>query len=182
MTLQLHYVAPIDDVDCYTAFALTIHSALPLPELLPGGEKADVTILLDRIGPSPEEEGPILCLRADEKEACLTWGRVGTVLVRDGCEMIVDPTPGVEPEAVRLLILGAAMGVLLYQRGLTVLHASAVAIDGGVVAFLGEKGAGKSAIAAALYARGHRFITDDLLAVQYDQQGKPSGFSGLPTN
>jgi hypothetical protein len=167
-------------VDSYTAFALTIHSALPLPELLPGNGKADVTILSDRIGPSPEEEGPILCSRADDKEVCLTWGRVGTVLVRGGCEMIVDPAPGVGPEPIRLLILGAAMGVLLYQRGLTVLHSSAVAINGGAVAFLGVKGAGKSAIAAALYARGHRFITDDLLAVQYDLQGKPLVLTGYP--
>jgi hypothetical protein len=167
-------------VDFYTAFALTIRSDLPLPELLPGNGKADVTILSDRIGPSPEEEGPILCSRADDREVCLTWGRVGTVLVRGGCEMIVDPAPGVGPEPIRLLILGAAMGVLLYQRGLTVLHGSAVAIDGGVVAFLGVKGAGKSAIAAALYARGHRFITDDLLVVQYDQQGKPLVLAGYP--
>lgn len=169
-----------DDLDSYTTFALTIHSALPLPELLPGNGSADVRILVDRIGPSPEEEGPILCTRADEKEACLTWGKVGTILVRDGCEMIVDPAPGVAPEAVRIFILGAALGILLHQRGLTVLHASAVAIDDGVVAFLGEKGAGKSATAAALYARGHRFITDDLLAVQYDEHGKPLVLAGYP--
>jgi hypothetical protein len=46
-----------------------------------------------------------------------------------------------------------------------VLHASGINIDGGVAAFLGDKGTGKSTMAAALHARGHALVADDVVAV-----------------
>jgi hypothetical protein len=46
-----------------------------------------------------------------------------------------------------------------------VLHASAVAIDGRLVAFTGPGGAGKSTLATALVRRGHAIGTDDALRV-----------------
>ena len=51
-------------------------------------------------------------------------------------------------------------------QGLDVLHASAVAWDGGVVAFLGPSGAGKTTTATRLMARGATLITDDALALE----------------
>ncbi len=62
------------------------------------------------------------------------------------------------------------MAVALYQRGLLLLHASAVALSNsngswGAVGFLGNSGEGKSTMAATLHARGHLLMTDDFLAV-----------------
>ncbi|MEZ4728995.1 MAG: hypothetical protein R3E79_17820 [Caldilineaceae bacterium] len=45
------------------------------------------------------------------------------------------------------------------------LHASAVACHGAAVAFVGAKGQGKSTMAAALYARGHPLLSDDVVAI-----------------
>jgi hypothetical protein len=59
------------------------------------------------------------------------------------------------------------------------LHASAVALDGGAVAFLGGPGWGKSTLAAALYARGHGILADDVTAVDADA-GSPMVFPGFP--
>ena len=65
----------------------------------------------------------------------------------------------------RQCVLGPGLGVLLHRRGLLVLHGSAVDIGGRAVVLVGHKGAGKSTTAAALVARGHRLLTDDLVAL-----------------
>ncbi|NBC85561.1 MAG: hypothetical protein GVY25_05150, partial [Bacteroidetes bacterium] len=50
--------------------------------------------------------------------------------------------PDVAEGTLRAPLLGVVLGTLLHQRGLHTLHASAVVVDGGAVAFVGEKGAG----------------------------------------
>ncbi len=165
----------------YTAFNLNFQSDFDLPELSPGEPSLpDVTIRQGVIGKTPKKEGPITCIRANQNEALLAWGQVGLALIRGGCEVVIDPAPGALGEAIRLLLTGAVLGVLLHQRGLTVLHASAVAIDNQVLAFIGDKGAGKSSTAAALVARGHSLVTDDLLPIHYDSAGQAWVMAGFP--
>ena len=62
-------------------------------------------------------------------------------------------------------LLGPVLGWVLRVRGVTCLHASAVAIHGTAVAFVGWAGAGKSTTAATLARRGHAVITDDIVAL-----------------
>ena len=62
-------------------------------------------------------------------------------------------------------LLGACMAVVLHQRGYLILHASAVKINNRAVAFIGDKGWGKSTIARAFIGRGYQFVTDDVLAI-----------------
>jgi hypothetical protein len=164
----------------YTAFRLNIQSDFQLPELTPGSSVPDIYIRRGCLGSAPADETPIQCIRASQNEALLSWGQVGLALVRGGTEILFDPAPGVHEDTVRLFLSGAALGVLLHQRGMTVLHASAVAVHGKVVAFIGDKGAGKSSTAAALCARGHALVSDDLLAIHFDPQGKPFGIFSYP--
>ncbi|WP_337972137.1 hypothetical protein [Methanobacterium petrolearium] len=72
------------------------------------------------------------------------------------------------------------MGTLLMQRGMLVLHASAVNIDGGAVAFIGCCGDGKSTIATTMNKIGYSFVTDDILTVKFDEINKPSVFPSFP--
>jgi hypothetical protein len=68
-------------------------------------------------------------------------------------------------ELVRAIVLGPALGLALEMAGFLCLHASAVAIDDRVVAFVGPKYHGKSTLATALTAAGARLVGDDLLVV-----------------
>jgi hypothetical protein len=88
-------------------------------------------------------------------------------LVRDGTSITVDPQPDADENVLRSVILGAGFATLLHQRGHLVLHASAVAIDGRALAFLGAPGQGKSTLALALHARGHALLADDVTAVVF---------------
>lgn len=72
-----------------------------------------------------------------------------------------DATSG----AFQSFLLGRVLAAALYQRGLFPLHGSAVEIDGQVVILLGERGAGKSTLAAALMRAGHRLIADDVSVI-----------------
>ncbi|TYL36439.1 hypothetical protein CV102_22720 [Natronococcus pandeyae] len=60
---------------------------------------------------------------------------------------------------------------MLHQRGLLVLHASAVSVSDRGLAFVGNAGAGKSTIAAAFAGDGHEVLADDLLAIRLTDDG-----------
>jgi hypothetical protein len=55
---------------------------------------------------------------------------------------------------------------VLSKRGKLVFHASAVAIEGGVVAFAGVSGQGKSTLAASFAVNGFPVVTDDVLVLE----------------
>lgn len=164
----------------YNSYGLSICSDLPLPELRPAEHEADVVIRIGMVGYHSDEFGRIKCLQATPDQAYLSWGRIATALVQHGREIIVDPFPDVDERVLRLLILGVALGVLLHQRGLLVLHASAVAINGNVIAFIGRKGWGKSTTAAMLHRRGHTIVTDDILALENTDGRDPLVFPSFP--
>jgi HPr Serine kinase C-terminal domain len=95
----------------------------------------------------------------------------GRYLIRSGSEILVDQAANSNLADVAAYLLGTAFGVLCHQRGTTPLHGSAIDIADGCVAFVGESGAGKSTMAAALASRGHQVISDDLCVLEASEQG-----------
>lgn len=161
-----------DHLLSYFAYGINIGSSLPLPGLLEGQGEPDVSISLGqagalRSGRAVDGRGSWATLEA----ALLSYAGVGKLLVRGGTTIVVEPTLEVDEHVLPAFVLGPALGVLLHQRGLLVLHASAVAIGGSAVALLGPAGSGKSTLAAALNARGHAFIADDVTAVRLGPDG-----------
>lgn len=77
---------------------------------------------------------------------------------------------GSTDEELGILLWGSVMGILLRLRGMVCLHASAVAIDGAAVAFVGHSDAGKSTTAAAFSRAGHGVLADDLVTLD-DRHG-----------
>ena len=165
-----------------TAFGLGIQSSLPLPELIPGATAVDVVVRFGKLEPPPpERHSGIYFARIAQREAYFYWDHAGAFLVREGREVVVDPDPSAEEPILRLYLLGSVLAALMHQRGCLVLHASAVAVDGGGVAFLGASGWGKSPLAAALHRRGHPLIADDLVALSpIESAGGPVVFPGFP--
>jgi hypothetical protein len=166
----------------YTAYGLSIRSALPLPEFKASDdfrETADVVIYLGSVDRVPSQTQMEPHFYATAEEVCLWWEHIGAILVRKGREIIADPTLQAQEETLRLCITGPALGVLLHQRGLLALHASAVAVAGKVVAFLGAAGWGKSTMAAVMYARGHDLLADDVTAVE-PSSGRSWVFPAFP--
>jgi hypothetical protein len=175
----------------YTAYGLDIASDIELPELMPArhdgncGTAANAppaTIRLGRVvrrHDAEQEQGRIL-VWASPRDACVCYQGVATYHVTDGTQILIELAPGADDRAVRLFLLGPAISLLLHQRGLLVLHASAVSVGGQAVAFAAEKGEGKSTLAAALHAYGHPLVTDDLLAVEIDDNECVRVYPGFP--
>lgn len=68
---------------------------------------------------------------------------------------------------VEIVLLGLGMAFWLERRGTPVLHGSAVDLGDDAVAFAAAGGTGKSSLAAYLTAHGDPLITEDLLALSW---------------
>lgn len=152
----------------YTSFAygLRIQSELPLLQPVLDSERPDIVVRfgsLHQVAAEFDHGNQILIdlpLRVK-------------LLIRNGCEVVIDAPSETDRVALRAYVLGTAMAFVLRQRGLMVLHASCVAREdadsgSGAIAFLGGSGWGKSTLASAFHQQGYRLITDDVMALRLD--------------
>ena len=95
----------------------------------------------------------------------------GTIRVTGGREIVVTPLTGVQPGELHPWLAGSAWAALCYQRGLLLIHASAVAFGNGAIAFCGPTGCGKSTLAAHIHSLGHALVSDDLCRVDISGEG-----------
>ena len=152
----------------YTAHGLCLASELAFPNLLScTTREADVTIRFGHVDALRDSSTPI----ASGENFCITAAGtfifqdgVGSVLMRSGREIVIE-SQGTADERILSAFVLDFIPTLLHQRGRFVLHASALEIGGGAVAFMGESGLGKSTLALTLYERGCPLITDDLISI-----------------
>src|SRR5688500_8685218 len=142
----------------YAAYGLKIDSTLHLPELPAVDGGPDVIVRFSKEEYPLPDAGDEGLIHATGVEALLYFGTVGHFSVREGREIVISPVPNAHDRSLRLVVLGAGLGTILYQRGLLTLHASAVATAGGAIAFMAERGMGKSTTAAAMYSRGYWLV------------------------
>lgn len=175
----------------YSAYGLRIESEIALPELVAESQpfsngathdhrsSSRVTIRLGKVDQADHNlSGPVLW--ADATDACILYENVGAFHVTGGHAIIFDRINRSDEAVARVFLLGPALAILLHQRGLLVLHASAVAVNGQVAAFAAEKGEGKSTFAAAMHARGHPLLTDDLLPIDLQSPDRLMVQPGFP--
>ncbi|WP_313556520.1 hypothetical protein [Agrobacterium cavarae] len=159
----------------YQAFGLTLDSQLKMSHFKTSpvsSNPADIVISYGHISrelPTAQNGGTHFEFGRSEQH--LDWLQVGKFDIRGDSEIVVDPVVGVEDELVCLPLLGPVMAVLLHIRGVFVLHASAVSLDGNLVAFLGDKMAGKSSTAAAFLKHDFRLVSDDLVPIVKREAG-----------
>jgi hypothetical protein len=168
----------------YQIFGLNIESAIALPassldatssEILP-----DIIITYgdapDQLA-NPQYKG--VRYQAAPGELLLSVDSVARYYVSEGRRIVIAPEPGAEEERILVFLMGSAMGALLHQRNILILHAGAIEAKGRSVLFCGHSGVGKSTLAAGFHKRGYSFLADDVCAVAM-VEGKPSVVPGFP--
>ena len=81
------------------------------------------------------------------------------------------PGPTAAPGAAETLFANAIVPVLGNHRGILHLHASAVRLPQGVIAFLGASRSGKTTLAAAFARDGYPWVTEDVLELRRQGDG-----------
>lgn len=154
----------------YTLGPFSIISELPLPEL-PTSSFQGLPVQI-RIGLVP---GKVFSptfetanCAASPSEFLLNIPDIARYYIRDGAEVIIQPAAGSHELDIRGYLLSNMFAVLCHQRRLLPLHASAVKMGGGAVAFLADSGAGKSTLAGFLASRGYPLVADDICLLDPD--------------
>jgi Uncharacterised nucleotidyltransferase len=172
-------------VRLYDIYGLVVASELELPELasrvVRSAAAPDLKIRFGGISAALIAAAGDRILHAQNEQILLSVPRVARYCVTRGSQVVVEPEPGVDATLVRLFLLGSVIGLVCQQRGVLALHASAVAINGEAVAFLGQQGQGKSTLAAHCLAHSPaRLVADDILVVSLDNAGRPWAHPGMP--
>jgi hypothetical protein len=177
----------------YSVFGLLIHSNVPIPGVPPVDSYAvdpdisrhlrfhlDVLPYPDALLSPREQELAYVSSYTDESGAPVLriWNAADKSFLRlsysDGTQFWLDHPrqnvfaawPGqLTLENALSYLLGPVFGLLLRLRGVTCLHASAVAFEDRCVVFVGPEGAGKSTTAAAFAKRGFAVLSDDIVAL-----------------
>jgi hypothetical protein len=155
---------------------------MELPTLEPAGEvpvgAPDIAISRELLSEEPEIADDA-CGYFREQGGAFEWCLRGVARyrVQGGRRIAIAEYPGAETERVRLFLMGSAMGALLYQRGMVLLHGSAVQTERGAMVFVGGQGEGKSTFAAHLHRRGYPLLSDDTCVVA----PRENGFTVLPS-
>lgn len=171
-------------INHYHIFGLNIASAIPLPAVPasePRSEDApDVTI---EYGDIPETlANPLfkgIRFQAAPGEFLLRVDDIARYHVCNGDHVTITPDKGASEDDILLFLMGSAMGALLHQRNILVLHAGAVEINGVGAIFAGPSGIGKSTLTAGFHRRGYPFLSDDVCAVTL-HNGLPAVLPGFP--
>lgn len=167
--VEFPVVTPLPRTEVSPEFRLRRNPALSLP---PAAECLYTSRRTNREGQ------PVLNLfREDDRE----YFRLadGTLFrVSPGSVEVCLSGPECAPTA-EIFILGTLLTYLLERRGLPVLHAATVRVNGRAAAFLAGNGGGKSSLAAAFLQAGAPLISDDLLPVHRDDEGY-TALSGYP--
>jgi len=97
---------------------------------------------------------------------------------RQGEGITLERGPGLTEAEALLYLHGSIYSAIAAINGLLPLHASAVAVDGKLIAFTGPAGAGKSTLVAALGHLGLPLFCDDTLLLDLAAPGPAMGLPG----
>jgi HPr Serine kinase C-terminal domain len=152
----------------YRLYGLIAKSYWPLPECpeVPPGSEPDICFNLGAV-PSEGIAGGVgdAWEQATETEFWMDVPDIARYWVREGREIIIEPYPEADTASIRVYLLGSAIGALLFQRGLLLIHGNAIEVNGACLVCVGDSGAGKSTLAAAFLQSGYRLLADDVVPV-----------------
>lgn len=156
----------------YRVYNLVISSEFELKELKPceSGASADLVIRSADLNllknGLPDQE-----YKFSNDRQVAVFPEVGAFVINGLNEVLVEPKPGVSDELLALPLLGPILAIWLHLRRQFTLHGSAIVHERRAYGFIGDKGAGKSTLAAMLLKNpGVEFLTDDLLVITEKQE------------
>lgn len=152
----------------YYLYGLGIHTEIRLYSLDERKVQRDVLI---HYGTIPEdiaafaEEG-----LSSTMSPSRVWFRndVGHFVITGGHDILVQPVCGVGEDELASFILGWCIAFLFQLRGFTAIHSSAIEMEKQAVLISGFSGSGKSTTALALIKSGYRYLADDIVMVNPD--------------
>ena len=181
-------MSPIEAGHRYRAYQLLFAADFAIPEMMPAqieghprSRNPDVVITTSEFPdhlPDPLGSSAVHEVNADA--LLIRVAGVGRYLVRDGCEILIDPDQSASDHDIRVYLLGTCIGALLHQRGFLVLHASGIATDRGCLLFAGASGVGKSTLLAEFLRRGYKMVVDDVCAVRLGLGDGPTVVPSYP--
>jgi hypothetical protein len=160
----------------YSCYGLRVDSEFALPDLgRPGPDGAAPDVVVRRGALTPPD--PTLLMAHGLWRVGDVCGfdieDVGRFEARGGTEIVVDPRPGADESAIRLYVLGTAMGATMMLRGTLVLHGNSFRVGDGAAVVVGHSGSGKSTLAAEFDRRGYDVLSDDVVPVDADGRALP---------
>lgn len=173
----------------YCAFDRVLDSDWPFPELPRASRPGPPSFIVSsrrRIVHPPGLRWSVVWPAADGQPELAFARRAATVFLRmrgrlsaaiRGRRIAVHAGAAMAPATVRHILLDQVLPLALAAAGETVLHASAVGVDGVAVLLVGEARSGKSTTAAALAGAGAAVLADD--GVLLDSRG--SGVWAVPS-
>lgn len=161
----------------YKAFNLHFITPFECPELIEIHEDNDLEKVRIEFGKTPENLDTTLnetpTFQSNNEEILLQLKTVGNYYIAHGNKIIIEKKDEtISNDSIRLYLFGSAIGALLFQKGYLVLHASAIKTSKGAVLFCGNSGAGKSTTVQEFIKRGYDKLSDDTIALYYDEKEK----------
>jgi hypothetical protein len=159
----------------FAAFGLTVTCQFCVPGVVPGraagGRETHVEAVddaeLSRIWSAVKVSSDARVLRHDEELGhLLDLPEAGRFSVSPDGRLIRCAPCELEPWRWQRGLFAGALPFAALIQGIEVFHASAVVLDGRLIAITAESGGGKSTLAAFLRLAGASFFTDDVLALE----------------
>ncbi|HWZ95170.1 MAG TPA: hypothetical protein VNW30_08255 [Opitutaceae bacterium] len=164
----------------YRIFGLNVLSEWEIPYWPAGGPPWEVRVERGEV-PAELPGAEVLwdgAFHGMRGRCLLHYPEVGRILIEHGERVTVAPAAGAFSAPIAHMLGGTGFAMVLYQRGMLCLHASAVAWQGRAYLVMGPSGAGKSTTVSALLAHGGEFISDDVTAIA---PGPGGGFFATPS-
>ena len=163
----------------YSLYGLRLKSQmeLPCPQVQTLGSQPDVEILeysgsdlhqaCQHGGTLVEASDFYEVSRLHDESIFVRWpGLFEFLISSDGRRIGWRNVDGTPPKALQQYLLGQVLSFAMLIRGVEPLHATAVVVGTGAVAFLGDSGYGKSTLAASFVRENCSLLIDDVLVLE----------------
>jgi len=166
----------------YTLCGWHTRSDIPLtsvPTSLRGDENIDIVIkIAPGHSPVANLSGRVIFEHSAEC-SLIRIEEVADFQVSGGRQIYVWPAAGATQKNIEIVLFGPVWAALCHQRGILPLHASAIVTSGGITAFAGHRGVGKSTTAALMGSLGYELVADDILPISFNQNSLPGAWPYL---